>query len=677
MKKGFNKKLSFILVTILMVQIFILSCSTFSTGDVAPDDSTSTEYFCDGTQGFGYESADIHPYSSLSNQIFEADETLNEFDEYDYENITNADSRYATTNIISEPNSYTTAVVQQNYHFNINQQINNIIYIQITWIGYASWPDSSIQHFTQIEVKTESDYESIGTIQNKNQLYTFQKNIASDFERFLDDENNLYIRVCCGVTSLNSEATIKAKHVKIKIITSLLESDDRDLYDIETENNNLDANPGGPYEAKVNSPILFDASDSTGSISSYSWDWDNDGSFDLRESTSAYATHTYTTPGAYTVKLRVENNQGNSNEDTTTVNIISNQPPVANPGGPYEGLVSETINLNASSSYDPDGSILYYYWILPDGEEINVTSSTTSYIFNNALNGNIKLLVYDDEGAESTLASTTITVISENTEIQSAEDLDTADEIVNEEDSDEDENQNFDEDDTQTVLENEDIESYEQFYNMSIKETSDTDIINKGEEKEFELSESKITSIEKIRLIPKVNLTNATITVEKINQRPSYINNDPKPEEIRAEKLYNVQIYKYLNINLTANNIYIKQDEIETMKIRFKVLKLWMTNRDIDSSTIKLMRYHDGKWQNLTTDLIDGNDDNYLFFEAETPGLSTFAVVGGSVVEPDKKTSIESDSSGLSWELIILAIAISFVAILVILIKQKYIYFDK
>jgi len=69
-------------------------------------------------------------------------------------------------------------------------------------------------------------------------------------------------------------------------------------------------------------------------------------------------------------------------------------------------------------------------------------------------------------------------------------------------------------------------------------------------------------------------------------------------------------------------------------KVEFKVAKLWIADNSIDEATVKLNRYDGsgGNWNALTTSKV-GEDDATVFFEAETPGFSMFAVTGEKKVE--------------------------------------------
>jgi PKD repeat protein len=80
----------------------------------------------------------------------------------------------------------------------------------------------------------------------------------------------------------------------------------------------------------VGTSINFDASgssDSDGSIILYEWDFDTDGTYDASGVT---ITHAYSTPGTYTVTLRVTDNDGLTDTctDTKTVNPVPTGPTI-------------------------------------------------------------------------------------------------------------------------------------------------------------------------------------------------------------------------------------------------------------------------------------------------------------------------------------------------------------
>jgi len=85
-------------------------------------------------------------------------------------------------------------------------------------------------------------------------------------------------------------------------------------------------------------------------------------SFALNPDKSFSLSHTYSASGDYTIEACVSDDDGGSGCDQIQVTVVTNQPPVADAGGPYSGNEGTTINLSASKSTDPDNSIVLYEW---------------------------------------------------------------------------------------------------------------------------------------------------------------------------------------------------------------------------------------------------------------------------------------------------------------------------
>jgi PKD repeat protein len=95
--------------------------------------------------------------------------------------------------------------------------------------------------------------------------------------------------------------------------------------------------------------------------------------------------HTYSSVGNYTVTLIVTDDEGKTNFDITHANIseTSNDPtniqPIADAGGPYDGIINIPIKFNGSQSYDSDGTIVEYLWDFGDGHIGNGEIVTHEY----------------------------------------------------------------------------------------------------------------------------------------------------------------------------------------------------------------------------------------------------------------------------------------------------------
>lgn len=165
-----------------------------------------------------------------------------------------------------------------------------------------------------------------------------------------------------------------------------------------------------PNEGVVPLKVRFDASsavDSDGRIVNYSWGFDDGGT-----DSGKIVTHTFNSVGNYQVELQVTDNDGAKAMSSIkiTVKKPTNKKPTANfTANPKSGSVPLKVNLDASGSNDPDGSIVSYSWDFGDG---NVGSGrTTNYTYNNSGTYDVTLTVTDNDGNTDT-ATTSIKVDS-------------------------------------------------------------------------------------------------------------------------------------------------------------------------------------------------------------------------------------------------------------------------
>jgi PGF-pre-PGF domain-containing protein len=183
--------------------------------------------------------------------------------------------------------------------------------------------------------------------------------------------------------------------------------------------------------------------------------------------------------------------------------------------------------------------------------------------------------------------------------------------------------------------------------------------LSSGIEKEVKIEYSK--DIESVKLTPVTNLKDVKVTIIKLKDKPEEIVDTPKK---------NTSIYTYLDIKIISNDAYIEENDIKTLKFKFKVEKTWIYDNKIDKTTIKLLRYHDGEWQNLSTTLNIENE-TCLYYIAVSPGCSTFAVVGNKVIEKDESYGSELT---IPWSIIFAFIFILTFILVIIIIKARYIY---
>jgi hypothetical protein len=84
-----------------------------------------------------------------------------------------------------------------------------------------------------------------------------------------------------------------------------------------------------PSPGRAGESVHFDGTgsgDSDGSIASYRWDFENDGTFDTEPDPSPMVSHVYPTPGQKTAKLLVTDDKGGTGETTREVPIAEQGP---------------------------------------------------------------------------------------------------------------------------------------------------------------------------------------------------------------------------------------------------------------------------------------------------------------------------------------------------------------
>lgn len=134
-----------------------------------------------------------------------------------------------------------------------------------------------------------------------------------------------------------------------------------------------------------------------GSIRNYTWRFGDGGAATGRET-----NHSYDSAGQYRVTLTVTDAAGAIGVDTSLVDLLRpNTPPTASFVRDCAGLECE---FDASSTSDPDGSIIDYEWDFGDGSE--GSAQTSSHSYDSAGRYRVTLTVTD--GAGATVADTRV-----------------------------------------------------------------------------------------------------------------------------------------------------------------------------------------------------------------------------------------------------------------------------
>jgi PKD repeat protein len=171
--------------------------------------------------------------------------------------------------------------------------------------------------------------------------------------------------------------------------------------------------PAGNVTIQAGQSVSFagSGSDPDGAVSRYAWTFPGGTPFSVLNNPTPGAV-TFTQPGTYAVALTVVDSAGENDPSppTRTITVTAattNQPPIANPGGPYAGGVGQAVAMNGSGSSDPDGSIASYAWNF--GDNTTGTGVTPSHTYANAGGYTVTLTVTDNTGATGS-ATTSATV---------------------------------------------------------------------------------------------------------------------------------------------------------------------------------------------------------------------------------------------------------------------------
>ncbi len=324
-----------------------------------------------------------------------------------------------------------------------------------------------------------------------------------------------------------------------------------------------------------------------------------DGTYSTKESSE----HVYYSPGNYTVTLGIKNADGSDSK--VVVITVLEQPllPLANfSSNVTEGYVPLSVQFNDSSD-----NATSWYWDFGDGnnssdiDPVHMYSVAGGYIVN--------LTVSNANGNNSKTG--TIKVLENSS----------SDSGSNGGNSDGNGDGNSDGSSTSSSSSGSGGGgggaggSPELQSNVEIKELSQA-FISSGQNAKFEFPQ-KVTPVVSVSFDAKKTAGKTTTIVEMLKAKSTLVSEPPSNE-----------IYKFINI-WVGNSGFATSRNIENATVSFKVEKSWIQDKKIDKSSIILNRYSDKAWNQLPTSLLS-EDDKYLYFTAQTPGFSPFAITGKS-----------------------------------------------
>ncbi|NPE27304.1 PGF-pre-PGF domain-containing protein [Methanococcoides sp. SA1] len=257
---------------------------------------------------------------------------------------------------------------------------------------------------------------------------------------------------------------------------------------------------------------------------------------------------------------------------------------------PNPAVESETVTFNGSGT-DTDGTIVSYKWTSSvDGQlSISAIFSTSGLSSGNHA---IDFSAQDNDGAWSEEVSTTFIVNEVATRSSGG---------------------------SSSSGGGGSGASGEAFENIAFKDVNAENIIG-GLVITYSFDEMQ-NSIDYIKFSALKNYGEVSTTIEVLKDKSTMV------DEVAPGLVYS-------NLNIWVGNVgFATEDNIAYPVIGFSVSKEWLVENGINEDSIALYRYSDGKWNNLNTIKI-GEDVAYLYFEAETPGFSPFAI-SANVEEDD------------------------------------------
>ena len=135
-------------------------------------------------------------------------------------------------------------------------------------------------------------------------------------------------------------------------------------------------------------------------------------------------------------------------------------------------------------------------------------------------------------------------------------------------------------------------------------------VVPSGGEIKLKIPEGVI--FDQISFTVNSTVSSAKVEVSKTSETPSQATFEPTGT-----------VFSFLQITLTN----VRDDQISSAKLKFKVTQQWIKDNGIDKNKVFLQRWSGSSWDTLSTNKVDEDDINAVY-EATAQGLSVFAVVG-------------------------------------------------
>jgi PGF-pre-PGF domain-containing protein len=333
-------------------------------------------------------------------------------------------------------------------------------------------------------------------------------------------------------------------------------------------------------------PFSVQFTDLSQNATSRIWDFNNDGQPDSNESSPVYV---YTAPGTYNVSLTAINVNGTASK---TVQIIAEESKVY-PVADFSASVTSGYAPLSVQFADLSQNATSRIWDFNNDGQFDSNESSPVYVYTAPGTYNVNLTAINVNGTSS--KTTLITVIEKRDHSPGSGGSGGGG-----------------------------GGSPEPAKNVEVKELSQAFITN-GKPAKFDFAKNA-TCVVYVNFDSKKTAGKMTTIAEQLKGKSTLVS------DLNAG-----EIYKYFNIWVGTGG-FATSKNIENPVVCFKVEKSWLQDKKVDKASITLNRYSDKKWSQLPVKMLN-EDNKYMYFTAETPEFSFFAITGKAV---EKETVTET-----------------------------------
>ncbi|MDI6738119.1 MAG: PGF-pre-PGF domain-containing protein [Nanoarchaeota archaeon] len=135
-------------------------------------------------------------------------------------------------------------------------------------------------------------------------------------------------------------------------------------------------------------------------------------------------------------------------------------------------------------------------------------------------------------------------------------------------------------------------------------------------ENTFRISKADSIGVDALIFTATEALENVKVEVKKLIEKPSSVSSAPDGG-----------LYRYIEIDAPK-----LAGKLKEARIQFIVTTKWLDDNDYQPEHIRLARFADGSWRELTTSILSEQSDK-VYYEATSPGFSYFAIIGKKAEE--------------------------------------------